>query len=130
MRERGGGRIINILNIGAKQPGSASAPTTVSRAAGLALTKVMSKEYAADGILVNAVLIGLVKSDQWERRWRDAGGSETLEQVYERMGAMVPVGRIADADELADLVTFLASDRARYVTGSAINFDGGQSAVV
>ena len=67
MRERGGGRVINVLNIGAKQPGAGSMPTTVSRAAGLALTKALSKDVAPDNILVNAVCIGQVKSAQWPR---------------------------------------------------------------
>jgi NAD(P)-dependent dehydrogenase (short-subunit alcohol dehydrogenase family) len=58
------GRIVNIVNIGAKQPGASSVPTSVSRAAGLALTKALSKQYASDGILVNAVCIGTVQSGQ------------------------------------------------------------------
>ncbi|HEY3110195.1 MAG TPA: SDR family NAD(P)-dependent oxidoreductase [Chloroflexota bacterium] len=132
MRRVGGGRIVNILNIGAKQPGGSSVPTSVSRAAGLALTKALSKQYATEGILVNAVLIGVVRSGQHERRWEREGRPGTLEQFYERMARerAVPVGRVAEASELADLVAFLVSERARYVTGVAINFDGGASAVV
>jgi NAD(P)-dependent dehydrogenase (short-subunit alcohol dehydrogenase family) len=132
MRQQGGGRVVNVLNIGAKAPGPASVPTSVSRAAGLALTKALSKEYAADQILVNAVLIGSVRSGQWERRWERAGRPGTLDEWYERMAKdnRVPVGRIAEASELGDLVAFLVSERARYITGVAINFDGGVSAVV
>jgi 3-oxoacyl-[acyl-carrier protein] reductase len=132
MRRAGGGRIVNILNIGAKQPAGSSVPTSVSRAAGLALTKALSKQYAPDNILVNAVLIGVVRSGQHERRWEREGRQGTLEQFYEQMARerAVPVGRVAEASELADLVAFLVSERARYVTGVAINFDGGASAVV
>ena len=129
MRRHGGGRIVNILNTGARQPSAASAPTTVTRAAGLALTKVLSKEFAADQILVNAVLIGLVKSDQWVRQWQARGQDVTLDEWHERMGRAIPVGRLADAEELADLVAFLVSARAGYITGAAINFDGGAAAV-
>ncbi|MGN6362266.1 MAG: SDR family oxidoreductase [Thermomicrobiales bacterium] len=132
LRAAGGGSIINLLNIGAKQPGAASVPTSVSRAAGLALTKALSKELAPDNIRVNAVLIGLVKSGQHERAWRATGGEQSLDEFYagmqQRRGG--PLGRIADASEAGDLIAFLASARAAYITGVAINFDGGASAVV
>src|SRR5215472_1944911 len=64
----GGGAIVNVLNIGSKAPGAGSLPTAASRAAGLALTKSLSREAAADGIRVNAVLIGLIESGQWVRQ--------------------------------------------------------------
>ncbi|HEY7139050.1 MAG TPA: SDR family NAD(P)-dependent oxidoreductase [Methylomirabilota bacterium] len=132
MRRAGGGRIVNVLNTGAKAPAARSLPTSVSRAAGLALTKALSKELAPDGILVNAVLIGLVKSGQWERRWTSQGRAGTLDDFYARMAREreVPLGRIGEADELGALVTFLVSARAAFITGVAINFDGGHSAVV
>ena len=62
-----GGSIVNTLAIGGKTPGAGSAPSAVSRAAGMALTKALSKELGPDGIRVNAVLIGLMESGQWER---------------------------------------------------------------
>jgi NAD(P)-dependent dehydrogenase (short-subunit alcohol dehydrogenase family) len=132
MRRAGGGRIVNILNTGAKAPPGRSVPTSVSRAAGLALTKALSKELAPDGILVNAVCIGLVKSGQWERRWARAGRPGTLEGFYEGLARErgVPLGRVGEADELGALVAFLVSRQAAYVTGVAINFDGGLSPVV
>jgi NAD(P)-dependent dehydrogenase (short-subunit alcohol dehydrogenase family) len=132
MRRAGGGRIINILNTAAKAPPARSLPTSVSRAAGLALTKALSKELAGDGILVNAVCIGLVKSGQWERRWAREREAGTLDAFYERTAreSSVPVGRIGEAAELAALVAFLASSHAAYITGVAINFDGGMAAVV
>jgi 3-oxoacyl-[acyl-carrier protein] reductase len=132
MRRAGGGRIVNILNTAAKAPPARSVPTSVSRAGGLALTKALSKELAADNILVNAVCVGLVKSGQWERRWEREGRPGTLEEFYGRMARDrgVPLGRIADASELAALVVFLASAQAAYLTGVAINFDGGLVDVV
>lgn len=129
MRRRGGGRIVNILNTAAKAPAPRSAPTSVSRAAGLALTKALAHEFAPEQILVNAVLIGLVKSDQWVRRWEAGDRQGTLDELYATMGRAVPVGRVAEASELGELVAFLVSERARFITGTAINFDGGQSAV-
>jgi 3-oxoacyl-[acyl-carrier protein] reductase len=132
MRKAGGGRIVNILNTGAKTPGARSLPTSVSRAAGLALTKALSKELAPDGILVNAICLGLVKSGQWERRWTREGRPGTLESFYERLARErdVPLGRIGEAEELGALVTFLVSAQSAFITGVAINFDGGHSAVV
>jgi 3-oxoacyl-[acyl-carrier protein] reductase len=127
MREQGGGRIVNVLNTGAKAARAGSLPTSAARAAGLAVTKALSLEYAPQQILINAVLIGLVRSMQWEReRLRDSP-ELSEEEFYERFAKrrQVPVGRVARASELADLVAFLVSERASYITGTAINFDGG-----
>jgi NAD(P)-dependent dehydrogenase (short-subunit alcohol dehydrogenase family) len=71
------------------------------------------------------VCLGLVKSAQWERR---AKGD--LEGYYKDVARRVPIGRVGEAQEFADLVAFLASERSAYITGTAINFDGGMSAVV
>ena len=68
MKERKWGRVINVLNIGSKAPRAGSAPTTISRAAGAALTKVLSHEGAPHGILVNAMLVGFIESDQHVQR--------------------------------------------------------------
>jgi NAD(P)-dependent dehydrogenase (short-subunit alcohol dehydrogenase family) len=68
MKERKWGRIINVLNTAAKAPPPASTPTSVSRAAGMALTKVMAGEGGPHNILVNAMLVGLIVSDQWVQR--------------------------------------------------------------
>ena len=125
MQRRGGGRIINVTNVGAKVPVARGLPTSVSRAAGVNLTKSLANQYAADQILVNTICIGLVKSAQMAKR---AKGD--LNEHYAELGKRVPVGRIAEASEFADLVAFLVSARAAYITGTAINFDGGRSAVV
>jgi 3-oxoacyl-[acyl-carrier protein] reductase len=125
MRARGGGRIVNVTNLGGKAPPAAGLPTSVTRAAGINLTKSLSKEYAPDKILVNTICIGLVKSAQWERR---AKGD--LEEYYREAAKRVPLGRVGEAEEFGDLVAFLVSDRAAFITGTAINFDGGLSAVV
>ncbi len=133
MKAQGGGRIVNITTPGGKAPGGGSVPTSMSRAAGLALTKVMSKDYAGDNILVNTVCIGLIKAGQHERRWETAreGNPElTLDAYYDEMGKRVPVGRVGEAREAGDLVTFLASERASYITGVAVNIDGGTSPVL
>ena len=78
MKKQGDGRIVNISMAGAKQPHAASFPTSVSRAAGLAFTKALSQEVAGDGIRVNAIGLGWIKSRQQERRAEIAG--MTLEE--------------------------------------------------
>ncbi len=128
MKKQGGGRIVNITISSAKQPGAQSMPTSVSRAAGLALTKALSKEYAADNILVNTVCIGKIKSGQHERRIRNDGLN--ADEYYAKTAKEIPLGRVGEAAEVANVITFLVSDAASYVTGSSINLDGGISGVL
>lgn len=128
MKERRWGRIINVLNTGAKAPGLNSLPTTASRAAGMALTKALSKEGAPFGVLVNALLVGRIESDQWVRKAEKTGVA--LDAVLAEMGADIPAGRVGRADEFAAMACFLASDLASYIAGTAINVDGGASPVV
>jgi NAD(P)-dependent dehydrogenase (short-subunit alcohol dehydrogenase family) len=125
MKKQGGGRIINITISSAKQPGAESMPTSVSRAAGLAITKALSKEYAADNILVNTVCIGKIKSGQHERRYTKQGIS--AEDYYRQTAKDIPLGRVGEAEEVASVIAFLASDAASYMTGTSINLDGGMS---
>jgi len=127
MQKQGGGRIVNITTIGGKQPRANSSPTAVTRAAGLALTKALSKDYAKDNILVNTVCIGLIKSGQHERR-ADAAGTPRETYYAERAkAAAVPLGRFGEAAEAANVIAFLASEAASYVTGTSVNLDGGTS---
>ena len=131
MRAAGGGRIVNITNIGAKQPAANSLPTSVSRAAGIALTKALSKELAKDNILVNAICIGLIKSAQIQRAAMARNPEAIdLDDAYARLGANIPLGRVGEAAEVAGLIAFLLSRRGSYVTGVAINVDGGSSGAV
>ncbi len=130
MKERRWGRVINVLNIGAKAPRAGSAPTAVSRAAGMALTKVLAGEGAPHNVLVNALLVGVIVSDQWARRHAAQGANVPFEEFTGKMGAGVPLGRMGTAEEFASVACFLASDGAGYVTGTAINVDGGTSPVV
>jgi 3-oxoacyl-[acyl-carrier protein] reductase len=127
MKQQKWGRIINVLNTGAKAPRPASAPTSVTRAAGMALTKVLAGEGAPHGILVNAMLVGFIESDQWVRRAKAAG--MPLQEVLADMGKDIPLGRVGTAQEFANMACFLASDLASYITGTAINVDGGRSPV-
>ena len=130
MVERRWGRVINVLNIGAKAPRAGSAPTAVSRAAGMALTKVLAGEGAPHNVLVNSLHVGLIDSDQWVRRHRTTQANESYDAFLAGMGKGVPMGRVGTAEEFANVACFLASDLASYVTGTAINVDGNMSPVM
>jgi len=125
-----GGSIVNVLSVGARIAPASSMPTNASRAAGLALTKAASKELGAVGIRVNAILIGLIKSNQWERRAEQS--ARPVQEIYEELAqrSAIPLGRVGEPQEFADLASYLLSDRSSYVTGSALNLDGGSSAAI
>jgi NAD(P)-dependent dehydrogenase (short-subunit alcohol dehydrogenase family) len=122
-----GGSVVNVLNTLAKAPPARSMPTSVSRAAGLAFTKGLSKEWGIDGIRVNAVHVGSIASSQWERLAEKR--SMSTDELYDSMRKSIPLGRVGQAEEFADVVTFLLSPRSSYVSGASINIDGGASFV-
>jgi 3-oxoacyl-[acyl-carrier protein] reductase len=126
MRARGGGAIVNTTIVGGKAPAARALPTSVTRAAGINLTKSLANEYAKDNIRVNTVCLGLLRSAQWERR----AGDRPVEELYAEIAKRVPLGRVGEAEEYADLVAFLVSARAAFITGTAINLDGGMGATV
>ncbi len=132
MKQRRWGRIINVLNTGAKAPPAGGAPTAVSRAAGMALTKVLAGEGAPHNVLVNGMLVGRIESDQWHNRWQDGDQSQSYQQYLADMAAdlKLPMGRLGTAEEFANLACFLCSDAGSYINGCAINVDGGMSPVV
>jgi 3-oxoacyl-[acyl-carrier protein] reductase len=128
MKERRWGRIINVLNIGAKAPRPNSMPTSVSRAAGMAMTKALSHELAPHNVLVNAMLVGLIRADQHVQAANRA--NMTLEEYYKTHAKEIPIARFGEAEEFANLACFLVSEQGSYITGTAINVDGGRSPVV
>jgi len=128
MKERRWGRIINVLNIGAKAPRPNSMPTSVSRGAGLAMTKALSHELAPHNVLVNAMLVGIIRADQHVQRAKRT--NVPLDDYYKNHGKEIPLGRPGEAEEFANLACFLVSEQGGYITGTAINVDGGRSPVV
>lgn len=130
MKAQKWGRIINVVNIGAKAPAAGTAPTTMNRASGIAMTKVMSKEFAPHNILVNALCVGQIMSEQWVGYYKKDNPDMSFEDYIAMRGKPIPMGRIGEAEEFANVACFLVSDQASYVTGVAINVDGGFSPVV
>ncbi|OZT77249.1 SDR family NAD(P)-dependent oxidoreductase [Salinicoccus roseus] len=120
-----GGAILNLTAVLGKTPPASSLPTSVSRAAGMAMTKAMSKDLGKYGIRVNTVCIGLIRSEQIEEKWKSEAPDLTWEE-YSRLDKHdIPLGRIGDTEEAANVITFLCSDLASYVSGDAVNIDGG-----
>jgi 3-oxoacyl-[acyl-carrier protein] reductase len=128
MKERRWGRIINVLNIGAKAPRPNSMPTSISRGAGMAMTKALSHELAPYNVLVNAMLVGFIRADQHVQLAKRA--NMTVEEYYKAHEKEIPIGRAGEAEEFANFACFLVSDQGSYITGTAINVDGGRSPVV
>ena len=127
MKQRGGGRIINVTNLGGKAPAASGLPTSVTRAAGINLTKSLANEYAPDKILVNTICVGLVKSAPVGAAGARAGPRGLL-QGGGQARARRPRRRGRRVRRPRRLPRLRA--RAGYITGTAINFDGGRSAVV
>lgn len=127
MKVRRWGRILNVLNTLAKTPPGGSAPTSVTRAAGMAYTKVISHELAPFNVLVNALCIGRIESEQWPRFHQADAPELSYDEYLAREGQKIPMGRLGKAEEFASLVCLLASDGGGYITGTAINIDGGAS---
>ncbi|XKH50458.1 SDR family oxidoreductase [Chryseomicrobium palamuruense] len=120
-----GGSIVNVTAVMAKTPPANSLPSTVSRAAGLALTKAMSKDLGAFNVRVNAVCIGLIRSDQIEKKWQETHSHLSWEEYSQVVGEAIPLRRIGETSEAAKMIVFLSSEAASYVSGTAINIDGG-----
>ncbi|MDN5915081.1 MAG: SDR family oxidoreductase [Pseudonocardia sp.] len=125
-----GASVINVLSIFARSQPSGSMPSSMFRSAGLALTKGLSNELAGDRIRVNALLVGFIRSAQWGRAAaREGVSQDRYEQARaEKLG--IPLGRAGTTEEFADLTAFVLSPRAGYLTGTAVNVDGGLSPVV
>ena len=135
MAERGWGRIVNVSSSSGKRPSPSNAAYSVSKAAQLSLSRVFADEYAAQGVLVNAVAPGVVNTGLW----LDAGGladqsaeaaGTTREEALAAAAAKVPLGRFGTEEEIAAAIVFLCSERASNVAGAAWSVDGGSVPVI
>jgi NAD(P)-dependent dehydrogenase (short-subunit alcohol dehydrogenase family) len=131
VRQGRGGRIINIASNAAKQASPRGAAYSASKFAVLGLTQASALDLAPYGITVNAVCPGPINTDRlsyWERARADAEGiplEEFRSRIVKEAGQATPLGRIAEADDVANLVGFLASEEACFITGQAYNVNGG-----
>ncbi|MDP6779787.1 MAG: SDR family oxidoreductase [Candidatus Latescibacteria bacterium] len=118
MIHRGGGAIVNVSSVNALMSFGESA-YSAAKGGQLALTRTMAADYGPDGIRVNAICAGTVETDVW---------AEPLQKdpdILNRLGRLYPVGRVAQPEEVARVVVFLASEAASFVTGATITVDGG-----
>lgn len=129
MKERGWGRIINITSIAAKEPVANLILSNTMRAGVAGFAKTLASEVAPHGITVNNVLPGYTRTERLEQLAGNlaAGKGTTPDQIMDEWAASIPAGRVGEPEEFAAVVTFLASERASYVTGTSLAVDGGRS---
>lgn len=127
MRQRRWGRILNITSIAAKQPVDGLMLSNSLRAAVTAFSRTLANEVASDGVTVNTLMPGYTRTERVIELSQHKAQAEhtTVEAVYSRWEAEIPMGRLGEPKEFAALAAFLASDRASYITGQAIAVDGG-----
>jgi 3-oxoacyl-[acyl-carrier protein] reductase len=134
MRVRGGA-IVNVSSTAGKRPSTSMPNYTVTKAAVLSLSRLVADLYAKDGVRCNAVTPGPTATDAWlgpgglaDQQAERTGTSRA--EALEAVAGGRPLGRLAEADEIAAVIVFLCSDRASYVTGSAWSADGGTVPII
>ncbi|HEY5143898.1 MAG TPA: SDR family oxidoreductase [Solirubrobacteraceae bacterium] len=135
MAARGGGRIVNVCSSAGKRPSLTNPAYSVTKAAQLSLSRVFADTYAPQAVLVNAVTPGGTASELWTAPggMADQTGAArgvTREEALDAQRSKIPLGRLADPSEIADVVVFLCSARASTVTGAAWSVDGGSVAII
>jgi len=136
MAERGWGRIVNVCSTAGKRPSAAMPEYSVAKAAELSLSRLFADRYADSGVLVNAICPGPVESEMWMEpgglldQSQRMSGAASREQALAEAGGKRPIGRLAQAGEIAAAIVFLCSERASYVSGAAWSVDGGTVQVI
>ena len=136
MAERGWGRVVNVSSTAGKRPSAQMPEYSVAKAAQLSLSRLFADRHAGDGVLVNAVCPGPTKSELWMDEGglldqsKEHGGHSSRDEALDAAGAKRPIGRLAESDEIAAAIVFLASERASYVAGAAWSVDGGTVQVI
>jgi 3-oxoacyl-[acyl-carrier protein] reductase len=135
MRKRGRGSIVNVSSTAGKRPSTSMPNYSVTKAAVLSLSRLVADLYASDGVRCNAVTPGPTATDAWlgdgglaDQQAERTG--KTREEVLAAVGAGRPLGRLAEPEEVANVIAFLCSERASYVTGAAWSADGGTVPII
>ncbi len=118
MRERGWGRIVNIASMAGKDGNPNMSPYSASKAAVIALTKSLGKELATSGVLVNAIAPAVIETPM---------NAATDPAALAHLAALIPMKRLGRADEVAELIAWLASDRVTFSTGAVYDISGGRA---
>lgn len=132
LRKSEAARIINICSISGVQPGSYNPHYAASKAALINLSKHIANQFAPENILVNAVCPGPVHSSSWDKNIERIGHirgipfDQARAQVESEEAGKIPLGWVGNGDDVAGLVTFLASDKAAWITGSCFHVNGGK----
>jgi 3-oxoacyl-[acyl-carrier protein] reductase len=136
MAERGWGRVVNVCSTAGKRPSAAMPEYSVAKAAELSLSRLFADRHAAAGVLVNAICPGPVESEMWMEpgglldQSQAMSGAASREEALATAGSKRPIGRLAQAEEIAAAIVFLCSERASYVSGAAWSVDGGTVQVI
>jgi 3-oxoacyl-[acyl-carrier protein] reductase len=136
MVERGWGRVVNVCSTAGKRPSASMAEYSVAKAAELSLSRLFADRYAKTGVLVNAVAPGPVEAEMWMEpgglldQSMELSGAASREEALAEAGSKRPIGRLAQAEEIAATIVFLCSERASYVAGAAWSVDGGTVQVI
>jgi len=136
MAERGWGRIVNVCSTTGKRPSASMPEYSVAKAAELSLSRLFADRYAAAGVLVNAICPGPTESEMWMEpgglldQSQQMSGAASRAEALQAAGSKRPIGRLAEAAEIAGAIVFLCSERASYVSGAAWSVDGGTVQII
>jgi NAD(P)-dependent dehydrogenase (short-subunit alcohol dehydrogenase family) len=131
LRASSSAAIVNVSSTAGKRPSTGMPHYSVTKAAVLSLSRLVSDLYATDGVRCNAVTPGPTGTDAWlaDGGLADQQGGDR-DEVLAKVGAGRPLGRLAEPEEIASVIVFLCSDRASYVTGAAWSADGGTVPII
>jgi NAD(P)-dependent dehydrogenase (short-subunit alcohol dehydrogenase family) len=130
MRENGSGAIVNVSSTAAKRPSATMPEYSVMKAAMLSFSRLVADLHAKDGIRCNAVTPGPTATKAWLGDGGLADQQGARDEILAKVGAGRPLGRLATPEEIANVIVFLCSDRASYVTGAAWSVDGGTVPII
>ena len=130
MRERRAGSIVNVSSTAAKRPSTGMPEYSVMKAAMLSFSRLVADLHAKDGIRCNAVTPGPTATPSWLGDGGLAAQQGDRDEILAKVGAGRPLGRLATPAEIANVIVFLCSDRASYVTGAAWSVDGGTVPII